>query len=174
MIRQKIGRYVSILNKLNLLSLFSKSNKIFCLSLLYLLVFQCDLCLKTCDRESDLVQHFSHCTGKPNYYPCNKCDMVCDSRASLRYHRRQHVVCVQYACRLIYLLKSKNFIFELISSHFSLLNRTKLQNRDEVLIVQKHIEGKNFDLRKFSFVYMMTYMTIILLLLQFQFFDLGT
>ena len=136
--------------------------------------FQCDLCLKTCDRESDLVQHFSHCTGKPNYYPCNKCDMVCDSRASLRYHRRQHVVCVQYACRLIYLLKSKNFIFELISSHFSLLNRTKLQNRDEVLIVQKHIEGKNFDLRKFSFVYMMTCMTIILLLLQFQFFDLGT
>ena len=38
MIRQKIGRYVSILNKLNLLSLFSKSNEIFCLSLLYLLV----------------------------------------------------------------------------------------------------------------------------------------
>ena len=115
MIRQKIGRYVSILNKLNLLSLFSKSNDLFCLSFLYLLVFQCDLCLKTYDRESDLVQHFSHCTGKPNYYPCNKCDMVCDSRALLKYHRRQHVVCEQYACRLIYLLESKSLKFELIN-----------------------------------------------------------
>ena len=115
MIRQKIGRYVSILNKLNLLSLFSKSNNLFCLSFLYLLVFQCDLCLKTYDRKSDLVQHFSHCTGKPNYYPCNKCDMICDSRASIRYHRRQHVVCEQYACRLIYLLESKSLKFELIN-----------------------------------------------------------
>ena len=88
---------------------------IFCLSLLYLLVFQCDLCLKTYDRKSDLVQHFSHCTGKPNYYPCNKCDMVCDSRALLKYHRRQHVVCEQYACRLIYLLESKSLKFELIN-----------------------------------------------------------
>ena len=52
-------------------------------------------------------------------------------------------------CLPINLFADISLIFELISSHYSLLNRIKLQNRIEVLIVQKHIEGKKFVIRKF-------------------------
>ena len=85
------GMYIYVTNKVYTWFMFSIS--IFShrqtLSLLHL---QCDMCFKTCGRPAQLRQHFAHCTGRQYYHPCKKCDVVCDSRVSLKQHNRQHMV----------------------------------------------------------------------------------